>query len=163
LSWAALSMGANMGNRMVNLRTALRLLKLNGVKILARSDIFETAPFGVTHQPRFLNACITIETDLDPYSLLDLLKRIEKDTGRILRKRWGPREIDIDILLMENTLIRDPKLQIPHPGLHERAFVLKPLCQIAPDMIHPLKGKSISALWEDIPQEDRSMVRIGNL
>ncbi len=163
MSWSALSLGANMGNRIVNLRTALRLLKLNGVKILARSDIFETAPFGVNHQPRFLNACIAIETDLDPYSLLALVKSIEKETGRITRKRWGPREIDIDILLMENTVIRDPKLQIPHPGMPERAFVLKPLCQIAPDMIHPLKGKSIRALWENIPERDRSMVRIGNL
>ncbi len=97
-------------------------------------------------QPRFINIAIEIQTDLPPPELLSLLKKIESNMGRVYTSRWGPRVIDLDILLYEDLVLTGIELQIPHPGMHERAFVLKPLAEIAPEKIHPVLLKRIDEL-----------------
>ncbi len=148
----ALGLGANLGDRLKALRTAvLHIKNSNGVLLVDCSDVFESAPWGVHQQPRFLNACITIATQLPPKELLDLLKGIERIMGRQLRDKWGPREIDIDILLSkEGTVIQEERITIPHPFLAERAFVLCPLAQIIPEWSHPLLHTTIRELRERI-------------
>ena len=160
----ALGIGSNVGDRMNNLRKAVQLLKEKGVVIIAKSDIFETAPMGVTDQPRFLNACIVIDTKFDLEELLSVVKSIEQEMGRVHRLRWGPREIDIDLLLLENGEGLDSStLKVPHPEMHKRAFVLMPLAQIAPDWIHPLLKVSVKKLAEDIHLQDETLLKISSL
>ena len=141
----AVGLGANLGNRLGSLREAARRLEAAGT-ILARSDVFETAPWGVTDQPRFLNACLTLETDLSPEDLLRFLKGVERDMGRRERRRWGEREIDLDILLMEDRVIETPELRVPHAHLPDRDFVLVPLRQVLPGWRHPVLGFSIDEM-----------------
>ncbi|ADE57563.1 MAG: 2-amino-4-hydroxy-6-hydroxymethyldihydropteridine diphosphokinase [Aminobacterium colombiense] len=160
----ALGIGSNVGDRMNNLRKAVQLLKEKGVVIIAKSDIFETAPMGVTDQPRFLNACIVVDTKFDLEELLSVVKSIEQEMGRVHRLRWGPREIDIDLLLLENGEVLDSStLKVPHPEMHKRAFVLMPLAQIAPDWIHPLLKVSVKKLAEDIHSQDETLLKISSL
>lgn len=160
----ALGIGSNVGDRMNNLRKAVQLLKEKGVVIIAKSDIFETAPMGVTDQPRFLNACIVVDTKFDLEELLSVVKSIEQEMGRVHRLRWGPREIDIDLLLLENGEVLDRStLKVPHPEMHKRAFVLMPLAQIAPDWIHPLLKVSVKKLAEDIHLQDETLLKISSL
>jgi 2-amino-4-hydroxy-6-hydroxymethyldihydropteridine diphosphokinase len=160
----ALGIGSNVGDRMNNLRKAVQLLKEKGVVIIAKSDIFETAPMGVTDQPRFLNACIVVDTKFDLEELLSVVKSIEQEMGRVHRLRWGPREIDIDLLLLENGEVLDSStLKVPHPEMHKRAFVLMPLAQIAPDWIHPLLKVSVKKLAEDIHLQDETLLKISSL
>ncbi len=160
---AALSFGANVGNRLGNIKKALRILQSNGINIIKKSDVFETQPFGIENQPRFLNACAIIETSLEPLELLELVKRIEKEIGRITRERWGPREIDIDILFMGNIHIQSDKLTIPHKGIQERRFVLEPLCQISPEWIHPVLDQSAESLMQKLDSKDNSVLKIAGL
>lgn len=160
---AALSFGANVGNRLGNIKKALRLLQSKGINIIKKSDVFETQPFGIENQPRFLNACAIIETSLEPLELLELVKRIEKEIGRITRERWGPREIDIDILFMGNIHIQSDKLTIPHKGIQERRFVLEPLCQISPEWIHPVLDQSAESLMQKLDSKDNSVLKIAGL
>jgi 2-amino-4-hydroxy-6-hydroxymethyldihydropteridine diphosphokinase len=143
---AYIGIGSNIGDRRANCLAAIDLLRQNGQTILKRSSSYETEPWGMEDQPRFINMAIEIETDLPPLGLLSLLKKIEKDMGRLYTGRWGPRVIDLDILLYEDLIITDTELQIPHPGVHERAFVLKPLAEIAPKKIHPVLLKRIDEL-----------------
>lgn len=124
----ALALGANLGNRLANLRQALHRLEALGT-VLKRSDVFETEPWGVTEQPRFLNACLLMKTDLDPEALLAAAKGIERTMGRRETVRWGARNIDVDILLCGSLLYESPRLRIPHAHLADREFVLVPLAQ----------------------------------
>ena len=132
----ALALGSNMGGRLDNMRRAVALMKPLG-EITKRSAVYETPPWGVKEQPRFLNACVLLETDEPPKILLEKLKEIERTVGRVERERWGPREIDIDILTYGEEIINDGELTIPHPMMHERAFVLIPLSEIVPDIKIP--------------------------
>lgn len=125
-----LGIGSNVGDRMTTLRRAVEALLTAG-EILATSSIYETAPFGITDQPDFLNCCVTLETRLAPRDLLKRTRDIERELGRVAGPRWGPRAADIDILLYGDRSIRTPELVVPHPGLLERAFVLVPLAEIA--------------------------------
>jgi 2-amino-4-hydroxy-6-hydroxymethyldihydropteridine diphosphokinase len=144
----ALGLGSNLGNRLENLRAALRFLR-ESFKILKTSDVFETAPWGVTDQPYFLNACLLAECEMPPERLLERVKEIEKKMGRTAARRWGERLIDIDILLMDS-LVRDaPDLRIPHADMHRRDFVLIPLAQILPGWVHPVMGRTAASLAED--------------
>ncbi len=140
-----LALGANLGDRAANLRAALAALP-PAVRVTAASPIYETPPWGYTDQPAFLNMALRGETDLSPLALLDFLKVLETDLGRRESFRWGPRLIDLDILFYDD-LVRDtPPLVIPHPRLHERAFVLVPLADVAPALSHPTLGKTIAEL-----------------
>ena len=154
MSLVAISMGSNLGNRLSSLRKAILLLKKEGFNIIKTSDVFETPPFGVTNQPRFLNACLLMDTEINPADLLEKLKKIENEVGRIQRFRWGPREIDLDIIFYDEKVIDGPSLKVPHPHMHERPFVLIPLKQISPQWVHPILKKTVKQMAEDLPECD---------
>ena len=160
---AAIALGSNMGDRLGNLRQAVHLLENQRIRVTARSDVFETNPVGFENQKRFLNACILVQTDLSPIELLAETQRVETQLGRTREVRWGPRTIDLDILLFDEMVVNEKTLVIPHPRMTERAFVLVPLAQICPGRIHPGTGETIGVLSERIRREDRSMQRIAPL
>ena len=140
-----LGLGSNMGDRRANLEEALRLL---GERLAVQrvSSVYETDPVGYLEQPLFLNAVCCAKTVLEPFQLLSLLKGIEVSMGRVPSFPNAPRPIDIDILFYGGSIVESPELTIPHPRLQERAFVLIPLCELAPDLLHPASGASISDL-----------------
>ncbi len=137
-----LALGTNLGDRAANLRAALEALPPD-MRVLAVSPVYETPPWGVTDQPAFLNQAVQAETDLTPLELLAYLKRLETALGRTPSARYGPRQIDLDILFYADQVIDLPGLSVPHPRLAERAFVLVPLTDLAPDLLHPLTGLSV--------------------
>ena len=135
---AYLSLGSNIGNREDNLRRAIKLIaKDESTRVSEVSSLYSTAPVGYEDQPDFLNAVAVVETVLSPRKLLSLCAKIEDILGRKRTIRWGPRVIDIDILLYDNINMQDNDLIIPHPRMMERAFVLVPLADIAPDLVLP--------------------------
>ncbi|MSQ61730.1 MAG: 2-amino-4-hydroxy-6-hydroxymethyldihydropteridine diphosphokinase [Dehalococcoidia bacterium] len=149
---AYLGLGSNLGNRRENLRMALgRLQPL--VRVDAVSALYETVPVGVEEQPRFLNAVARVTTGLRPPALLRLAKSIEEEVGRRPGPVWGPRPVDIDILLMGDEVVDSPVLVIPHPRLRERAFVLLPLRDLALALAIPGSGESVAALAERVGAE----------
>ena len=144
---AYLGLGTNLGERWANLEGALRLLANGtGLRPLRCSQIYETEPWGVTEQPRYLNCVAEVAVTLDPEELLVRCKDVEEHLGRLPGPRWGPRLIDVDILLYEAQTVELPHLEIPHPRLHLRAFALIPLAELASDAIHPALGRSIGEL-----------------
>ncbi len=144
---AYLGLGTNLGDREVNLGRALDLLSANpGIRLLRPSMVYETEPWGVADQPLFLNAVAEVATTLDPEALLAVCKEVEQGMGRQPGTRWGPRLIDVDILLYGDQIVRLPHLEIPHPRLHIRAFALMPLAELAPCTVHPGLGKTIGEL-----------------
>ena len=145
-----IGIGSNLGDRQENCLEAVRRLEQHDVPVLKRSSMIETEPWGVTDQPHFINLTIEVETDLSPEELLLLLKNMEKAMGREKTAHWGPRVIDLDILFYDDRIIDSADLQIPHPHLHERDFVLLPLMEIAPEKIHPVLKKKISELKTQI-------------
>jgi 2-amino-4-hydroxy-6-hydroxymethyldihydropteridine diphosphokinase len=149
---AMLGLGSNLGNRLQNLRTALRHVRTANPKllqVLRTSDVFETPPWGVTDQPHFLNACLTAECALSPEELLALLKGIETRMGRKETRRWGERAIDLDVLAIGSLTYGSPGLRVPHVDMHRRGFVLLPLAQILPDWIHPVTSRSVTEMAGD--------------
>lgn len=136
---AYLGLGANLGDRLTNLQEAVRKLAAQrGVTVLRSSRVYETDPVGGPPQPSFLNAVVEISTELDPRELLAICAGIEQALGRERSERWGPRTIDIDILLYDDLTVDDHDLVVPHPRMHERGFVLAPLAELVPDP--PLPG-----------------------
>ncbi len=148
-----LALGSNIGDRKKNIDRALHLLQEKVFDIKA-SRIYVSKAVGYEKQPEFFNMVARGFTELSPYELLDFVKDVEKRVGRIKRFRWGPREIDIDILFYEDMQINSDILIIPHPRLHERDFVLYPLAEIEPDYIHPVFQKPISQLLENVNKEN---------
>ena len=148
-----LGLGANLGDRAAALSSALEALA-PVVAIERVSSVWDTAPELVTEQPRFLNAAAAGWTALDPFALLGEVKRIEREMGRIPGQRYGPRRIDIDLLLFGQWRVDSKELTIPHPRLCERAFALAPLAEIAPDLRHPAAGHLIEELLRRLPQAD---------
>ncbi len=149
---AYIGIGSNLGKKEENCEKAITLLIDNGIKVFNRSSMIETEPWGVKEQPRFINMAVEIETCLEPGELLSLLERIESELGRRPGIRWGPRVMDLDVLLYSDLIIKTPELEIPHPGTYDRNFVLRPLAEIAPDKVHPVLKKSIKELLGEITQ-----------
>jgi 2-amino-4-hydroxy-6-hydroxymethyldihydropteridine diphosphokinase len=148
MSVAYIGIGSNLGDREFNCKQAVGLLRQKGITVSKESSLHETKPWGVTDQPLFLNMAIEIETNLKPFELLRTLKDIEKEMGREETFLWGPRIIDLDILLYDNNIVDEKGLKIPHPHMQDREFVLRPLCEIAGDVIHPSLLLSIEELLQ---------------
>jgi 2-amino-4-hydroxy-6-hydroxymethyldihydropteridine diphosphokinase len=142
--------GSNLGDREGNFRQAVELLSAeDGIDVVAVSEIRETDPVGPVEQGPFLNGAVRIETDLAPRELLERLLAVEERLGRVRRERWGPRTIDLDLLLYGDDVVDEPGLTVPHPRLHERRFALEPLSDLAPSLEIPGKGP-ISALLAEL-------------
>ena len=148
---AYLGLGSNLGNRQDNLDKTLNLLSQR-LRVRQVSSIYDTEPVGNVNQPRFLNSVCQVHTTLTPTELLALAKGIELKLGRAPGKSNTPRPIDIDILFYDDQVIETPELVIPHPRLAERAFVLIPLDEIAPDLVHPVSGKTIRELLQGVTE-----------
>jgi 2-amino-4-hydroxy-6-hydroxymethyldihydropteridine diphosphokinase len=147
-----LAFGANLGDRAVTMRAARERLA-PAVEVVRSSSLYETPPWGVLDQPPFLNATCHARTTLSPHALLAYLKTIERALGRETTMRWGPRAIDLDILFFDDLILNTPTLRIPHPLLHERAFVLIPLHEISPTLQHPVLGTTVAALVDALPDD----------
>ncbi|MFH1560659.1 MAG: 2-amino-4-hydroxy-6-hydroxymethyldihydropteridine diphosphokinase [Chloroflexota bacterium] len=161
MATAYLGLGSNLGDREDNLRRALSLLRQE-TSLTALSSVYETEPWGYTSQPLFLNMVCALETGLSPQELLELAQGVEREMGRIPTFRYGPRIIDVDILMYGEEVMDTPGLQLPHPGIAQRAFVLVPLAEIAPGLAHPSLGKSIGELLADVQGKEK-VVRLGPL
>lgn len=144
-----IALGSNLDDRLANLAQARQLLD-GETHIFLASSIYETPPWGYTEQPAFYNQALAVKTDLTPLRLLNKLKRIEKIMGREETFRYGPRVIDLDILFYDDRILNTKRLQIPHPRLQERAFVLVLLAEIIPDLIHPVLDKTVSELLRGV-------------
>ena len=152
---AYLGLGTNLGDRWANLHEALRLLEVcPGLSLARCSQVYETEPWGVTGQPRFLNCVAEVEASLEPEPLLARCKEIEEHIGRVPGPRWGPRLIDVDILIYGTQVVELPDLEIPHPRLHLRAFALVPLAELAPSVVHPVLGRNIGELAQAVEGRD---------
>jgi 2-amino-4-hydroxy-6-hydroxymethyldihydropteridine diphosphokinase len=147
-----IALGSNMGDRLENLQAALRSMP-PAIRPLAQSPIYETSPWGFTDQPDYLNQVILAETDLAPQQLLDQLKSIEVNLGRMPTFHYGPRLIDLDILFYDDLVLQTPHLTIPHPRLAERLFVLAPMADLAPDLRHPVLGQTMRQLLEAVQSQ----------
>lgn len=145
---AYIALGTNLGDKRQQLDNALTALRQAGVIVRLVSPFIETEPYGVTDQPAFLNGVCEVETDLSPQELLSLLLDIETQQGRVRTRHWGPRVIDLDLLLYDDQIIDEPNLKVPHPDMENRAFVLQPLAAIAPHVVHPRLEKTIEVLWQ---------------
>ncbi|RPH35253.1 2-amino-4-hydroxy-6-hydroxymethyldihydropteridine diphosphokinase [bacterium] len=151
-----IGLGSNLGERHRFLNAAAAELRgLPGTTVIWYSSVYETDPYGVKEQPKFLNAVGEIETSLDPPELLKELKRIEQSVGRKGRERWGPREIDLDILVYDGLVYSDESVTVPHPELERRKFVLLPLREIAPDLVHPVNGMTVEERTRQCRDEGR--------
>ena len=151
---AFIGAGANLGEPVRQIRQAKDALqKSPGVRLGAVSSLYRTQPVGPIAQPPFVNAVFSLEYGMSPHDLLALLLSVEEKMGRIRRERWGPRVIDLDLLFYGAMVISEQGLEVPHPRLHERRFVLIPLVEIAPDVVHPVLKKSAFDLLAALPAE----------
>ena len=141
-----LLLGANLGDRAQTLRRATDLIAGCVGKVVQQSGLYETAPWGITDQPAYLNQVLAVETMLEPEAVLVHTQGIEQKLGRVRYEKWGARVIDIDILYYDNRVIQSDTLTIPHPYLHQRRFTLVPLAKIAPEFVHPLLQKTTAEL-----------------
>lgn len=153
-----LSLGSNVGERAENIANAIAALNERGVRVLRESALYETEPVGLREQPWFLNGVVEAETALAPERLIETVLGIEKQMGRHRSIPGGPRLIDIDILFYGSQVVRAASLEIPHPRLADRRFVLVPLHEIAPSLRHPMLEKTVAELLSETP--DRSDVRL---
>lgn len=152
-----LSLGSNLGHRRQNLDAAVRALKQRCGRVLQCSSYVETEPWGYSSSNTYLNAALCLQTSLTPRQLLEATQQIERELGRTEKTthhNYTDRPIDIDILLYGNQIVRDPDLQIPHPLLHKRLFVLEPLAEIAPDLIHPVLHQTIKEQLEKLRSQN---------
>ena len=151
--------GSNIGDRLARIQNAIQVLsKTEGITVKKISSIYKTAPVGYEAQAPFLNGVAAVQTDLPPLSLLSTLKDIETVVGRQHRIRWGPREIDLDILIYGDLYLQSQKLVIPHPEMHLRRFVLAPLAEIAPDLVHPVFQETVQTLLDHL-EDGKSVLK----
>jgi 2-amino-4-hydroxy-6-hydroxymethyldihydropteridine diphosphokinase len=147
-----IGVGSNIGLRNENCEEAIRLLnKAQKIEIIERSSLYESEPVGKTNQNWFVNAAVAIKTSLTPETLLESVFKIEKFLGRERHEKWGPRIIDLDLLIYENYVINSTTLKIPHPEMTKRRFVLLPLSEFAGDFVHPIENKTINNLLKELP------------
>ncbi len=152
---AHIALGSNLGDRTANLRTALEMLaRTAGISITAVSAIYETAPVGGPEQGPYLNACAALATELPPTRLLLAMLDVEEEMGRVREVRWGPRIIDLDLLLYGTTIMNTPLLELPHPRMGERDFVLIPLAAIAPGQIIPGLNQTVAMILAGRPENE---------
>eukprot|EP00953_Heterococcus_sp_UTEX-ZZ885_P030328 16031-Heterococcus_DN1.PRE.1 len=162
MATAYIALGSNVGDRHSNLLRAYRGLREHGIgRVITTSGLYETEPQYVADQPSFLNAALQLDTDLQPMPLLRALKSLEEEIGRTDGQRWGPRVVDLDILLYGDAVLTDDSepgrhLTVPHPMMHERDFVLQPLADIAPQVVHPTLHATIAELWHSLQTSTRS-------
>jgi dihydroneopterin aldolase/2-amino-4-hydroxy-6-hydroxymethyldihydropteridine diphosphokinase len=157
---AYIGIGSNIGDKLKNCEKAIfEILRLDRHKLLAKSSLFRTQPMGYTSQDWFVNGVIKIETDLEAHELLQALKTIESQLGREKTLRWGPRTMDLDVLFFDDIEIHNEELQIPHPLIQNRQFVLVPLAEIDRDLVHPILRKTIQQLLSDL-KEDQGVERL---
>lgn len=150
-STAYLLLGGNLGNREANLKKAIELLNDKIGEVIAASSLYETAAWGKTDQPAFLNQAVAVQTSLSALEVLDLALIIELELGRVRKDKWGERLIDIDLVLFGDQIIDIPdKLQVPHPHMQHRKFVMEPLAEIAPEVLHPVLGETILSICRNI-------------
>ncbi len=151
-----IGIGSNLGNKLENYRRAIESLGSDPRNRLVRcSPLYHTEPVGKTGQDWFVNGVISMETSMDPGELLEFLLSIERKMGRVREEKWGPRTIDLDILFCGDQILNEADLQIPHPRLHERRFVLIPLQDVAPDLVHPVLGKAVSRILAELDTRER--------
>ncbi len=148
-----LGLGSNLGDRAANIRAAVASLNAAGIHPLQLSSLYETAPMDVLDQPAFLNAVVESSTGLRPLEVLHSIQRIESQAGRVRTVKGGPRTLDIDILSWADLLLDSPELQIPHPAIIHRRFVLEPLAELLPEWTHPLTGQQVSDLLIAVSQQ----------
>ena len=159
MSLLVLSLGSNLGEtsstngRKHNLERAIKLLRKNKMKIENKSKIYETVPVGFKSQPKFLNMILSAQTKHSPQACLKIIHQIESELDRIRTIKNGPRTIDLDIIFYDNSIITEKDLVIPHPRMHQRPFVLRPLAEILPDYIHPVYNKTVIQLLQEIDTE----------
>ena len=148
---AYLLLGGNLGDREANLKKAIELLNDKIGNVIAISSLYETAAWGKTDQPSFLNQAVSLETRLTALEVLEYALSIEQELGRVRKDKWGERLIDIDLILFGDEIINIPdKLQVPHPHMQDRKFVMEPLAEIAPEVIHPLLGETMLDICRNI-------------
>ncbi len=151
-----IGIGSNVGDRLQNITRAIELInKNNDCKVVKTSLVYESKAFGVKNQNDFLNSVICIDTNLEPVNLLEFLKNIENKIGRTKTEKWGPREIDLDILLFGDMVFSENELTIPHKGIQERDFVMIPLTEIEPEIVHPVLKVKVKDL---IQKADRNII-----
>lgn len=160
LHTAYISVGSNLGDKLTNCRRGVEALVSGGeVQITGQSRTYTTEPVDFTDQGWFINFVIRIETQLGPFELLDRLQAIQREAGRTAETvRFGPRVLDLDLLLYDRLIMDDPRLRLPHPRMHRRRFVLRPLCDIDPDVVHPVLGKAVRALLAELDGEGQQVV-----
>lgn len=160
LHLATISLGSNVGDRLAYLDGALRrLLEDRRNRLRKLSSLYETEPYGVTDQPWFFNRIIQVETPLEARGFFRCLQKIEASFRRVRTRKWGPRTLDLDLLFFDDLVIDEPDLKIPHPGVPHRRFVLEPLCEIAPGLIHPVLGRTVGDLLASLQDSSRVIRR----
>jgi 2-amino-4-hydroxy-6-hydroxymethyldihydropteridine diphosphokinase len=159
---AYISVGSNIGDKVANCRRGVEALRAaEGVRITAQSRIYRTEPVDFTDQDWFVNYVIRVETSLDPFALLSRMQAAQRRIGRRQPGvRFGPRILDLDILFYDDRVLDDPRLSLPHPRLHQRRFVLKPLCDIKPDLVHPVLGEDVRTLLAALDENGQQVVEI---
>jgi 2-amino-4-hydroxy-6-hydroxymethyldihydropteridine diphosphokinase len=154
-----LALGSNIENRKQHIETAIALLR-EKVQDITVAPLYETKPQYFEDQQNFLNTVLSGYTDLKPWELLQFTKTVQQEVGRVERFRNGPREIDIDILFYDNEVYKGEELEIPHPRLQERDFVLQPFADLNPDFFHPVLKKTIRELLNRLPEEHRTVIKM---